>query len=203
MIHDPTRRGELAAALAGAEALARYDAAVVLYEAGGRHLLSQTARDTLRELLDRGVNALIGSPVMDLAIAASANGARELSSAADTELMQASGTQIVKQISRKTALAATKSVGAGMGRAAGVAMVVDGATSAVEAVRRYRQGEVTGLRAVGHVCRSASKGAVASAAGVGLAAAAVALTGGLGAPVVFGVGFLGTLGVRAGLDAVV
>lgn len=202
MIFDRTRAGEMAAFMAGAEAVARQDAALALYEAGGRHLLSDAARSTLRDGIDRGVRSLLGLPAVDLALEAGVRGARRIAGSAGTDLVQVGGARLAKAVTKDSALAATRSVGAGMGRAAGAALVIDGAIGAFEAVRRYRRGELGAVRAIGHVCRCAAKGAVASAAGVGLGAAAVALTGGLAAPVVFGVGFLGTLGVRAGLDAV-
>lgn len=200
MLFNRTRTAEMTAFVAGREAVARQGAALALYEAGGKRLLSDSARETLREGLDRGVRSMLGSSIVDLFVDAGVRSAKRLAGSAGTDLVQAGGAALAKG-ARGTALTATRSIGAGMGRAAGAALVIDGAVGAVDAVRKLRRGEIGRRQALGHVCRCAAKGAVASAAGVGLGAAAVVLTGGLAAPVVFGVGFLGTLGVRASLDA--
>jgi hypothetical protein len=77
--------------------------------------------------------------------------------------------------------------------------VLDGAIGAYEGVTAYREGTKTAREAIAHAGTEAGTGALASAGGVLAAAAMVAVVGGLGAPVVFGIGAITTVGLKLGM----
>jgi len=74
--------------------------------------------------------------------------------------------------------------------------VIDGAVASLEAAVAVRSGAMDRRTAAVHVATEAATGAASTAAGVLLGAGLVALTGGIGAPVVFAIGALGAIGAK-------
>jgi hypothetical protein len=188
--------------MAGAAAMATAPAAEALFHAGGKHVLSQPARDIVRSALERGSVQLIerGAPGM---LARSPLGAAPALGVATAARVARSGLAVVgRQGGRSLARVAAVQVAGSMGRAAGVGLLIDGGAAAIEATMGVRAGAITKNEAIRHVATEAGTGALASAVGVGAAAAAIALTGGLAAPAVFAIGAGGAIVAKLGLRAV-
>ncbi|NUQ75366.1 MAG: hypothetical protein HUU21_17595 [Polyangiaceae bacterium] len=183
--------------VAGAEAVAIRGAAETLFETGGKRLLAEGAQKAIRELAENSAKAILGS--FAPTALARALGAAELTTAtvqsAATELAKGAGKAVV----RETGKAAMKEVLKGAGKAAGVGFVVDGVFGGVEAALAYKKGTMTGKEAAVHISTEAGTGALATGAGVAVAAGIVALTGGLAAPVVFVIGAGSAIGAKQGL----
>lgn len=113
-------------------------------------------------------------------------------------------TQATTSLATRTATTASVSAGkAVLASAAGAGLVgglIEAGLAAHDARKRYKAGEFDGAKAVAHVGKKAAIGAVAGAAGTALEAAAIMLTGGLTAPIVFGIGVTGSAGTKAFLD---
>ena len=82
-----------------------------------------------------------------------------------------------------------------VGRAAGIAMLLDGGLAAVEAAAALNQGTASFEEAVAHVAKEGVTSAVATGFGVLVASGVVGITGGLAAPVA------GTIAVGTALTA--
>jgi hypothetical protein len=174
------------ASIAGGESVAVRAAAETLFEAGGKKVLSEGTQRFGREVLTRMTEkALAGAPAL---LGRAARAARPVL-----------GREGAKTLGREAAKAAGKEIAKGAGRAAGLGLVLDGAIGAYEGVTAYREGTKTAREAVVHAGTEAGTGALASAGGVLAAAAMVALVGGLGAPVVFGIGAVTTVSLKLGM----
>jgi hypothetical protein len=201
------------ACVAGAGSVAVRLSAESLFEAGGKLLLAEGAKLALRqavagtarglfhaavpaglgELAHEGVRRLT-TAAEALSGAASGAGSGVALGAAETASTSLASTGFVA--SRQLAMTASKQILKGAGKAAGVGLVVDGVFGGIQAASAYRKGEMTGRQAAVHVVREASTGAVATGFGVAVAAGLVAVTGGLGAPVVFAVGAGSSIGAK-------
>jgi hypothetical protein len=201
------------ACVAGAGSVAVRLSAESLFEAGGKLLLAEGAKLALRqavagtarglfhaavpaglgELAHEGVRRLTTAAEV-LSGAASGAGSGVALGAAETASTSLASTGFVA--SRQLAMTASKQILKGAGKAAGVGLVVDGVFGGIQAASAYRKGEMTGRQAAVHVVREASTGAVATGFGVAVAAGLVAVTGGLGAPVVFAVGAGSSIGAK-------
>lgn len=84
-------------------------------------------------------------------------------------------------------------------RIGAVGLVVDATVGAVKGLLAYQRGEMTGEQACAHAAVEAGTRVVSTSAGVLLAACAVALTGGLAAPVLLTIGKGGAAATRLGL----
>jgi hypothetical protein len=177
------------ASIAGGEAVAVRAAAETLFQAGGKKVLSEGTQRVGREVLSRAVGrVLVGAPAL----------LGRVAEAATPTL----GTESAKLVAREAAKAAGKEIARGAGRAAGLGFVLDGAIGGYEGLSAYRSGNKTAREAIAHASKEAGTGAVASAGGVLAAAAMVALVGGLGAPVVFGIGAVTSISLKLGLRGI-
>lgn len=194
----------LRAAIAGGEAAKLILSSKVLFEAGGKRVLSEGAQLAVREVAERGaaraiamatspilasagslaakpVIAITGKAGATLGLKSSVSGAASaMAKGAGKQAMRVAGTQVLK----------------GAGKAAGIGFVLDGAIAGVEAIVAVRNGSADRRTAAIHVAKEATTGAIATGAGVLLGASIVALTGGLATPVVFAVGALGSIGTK-------
>lgn len=207
-----TMADSLRAALAGGEAAKLVAASAALFEAGGRHVLSASTQRAVRELAQRGATRAIsiatgpvlegaanlaGKPlstlgtkagaVMGLESTVAATATKELATGAAKQAMRIAGKAVLK----------------GASKAAAIGFVLDGAVAGFEAVVAVRNGSTDRKTALKHVAKEATTGAVATGAGVLLGAGLVALTGGIGAPVIFAVGAIGSIGTKRLLRRVV
>ena len=202
----------LRAALAGGEAARLIATSAALFEAGGKHVLSAGAKHAVREVAERGAAraiAMTTGPILEsagslaakplLAMTAKAGAALGMEQTAGVAASSAVARGIGKQAMRM----AGKQVLKGAGKAAGIGFVIDGAVAGVEAIIAVRNGSTDKKTAAIHVAKEATTGALATGAGVLLGASLVALTGGIGAPVVFAVGALGSIGAKRLLRRVV
>jgi hypothetical protein len=183
--------------VAGAEAVAVRTAAEHLFEAGGKRLLAEGAQKAMRELAENSARAILGNfaPSALARVAGAAELTAGVMRSAATDLAKGAGMAVVREAGKTAA----KEVLKGAGRAAGVGFVVDGVFGGVEAALAYRKGTMTSKEAAVHVSKEAGTGALATGAGVAVAAGVVALTGGLAAPVVFVIGAGAAIGAKQGL----
>jgi len=195
----------LRAAIAGGEAAKLILSSAVLFEGGGKLVLSEGAKRAVREVAERGASraiAMTTSPILAsagslaakpvLAITAKAGAALGLKSSAGG----AAASAVAKGVGKQAMRLAGKQVLKGAGKAAGIGFVLDGAVASVEAIIAVRNGSTDRRSASIHVAKEATTGAIATGAGVLLGAGIVALTGGLATPVVFAVGALGSIGTK-------
>jgi hypothetical protein len=202
----------LRAALAGGEAAKLIASSAALFEAGGKHMLSAGAQKAVREVAERGAAraiAMTTGPILEsagslaakplIAMTAKAGAALGLKQSAGV----AAGSALAKGVGKQAMRMAGKQVLKGAGKAAGIGFVLDGAVAGVEAIIAVRNGSTDKRSAAIHVAKEATTGAIATGAGVLLGAGLVALTGGIGAPVVFAVGALGSIGAKRLLRRVV
>lgn len=195
----------LRAAIAGGEAAKLIFSSKVLFEAGGKAVLSEGAKLAVREVAERGASRAIAfstNPILAsagslaakpvIAITAKAGAALGLKSSASGGAASAMAKGVSKQAMRLAGAQVLK----GAGKAAGIGFVLDGAIASVEAIVAVRNGSADRRTAAIHVAKEATTGALATGAGVLLGAGIVALTGGLAAPVVFAVGALGSIGTK-------
>lgn len=187
---DPRSVGDaLRAVVAGSGAARMMASSVALFEAGGKLVLDDGARQVLRSAAERsaeGALALAAGPLV---------GPASMIAKKPIGLLVSAG-RAAKETAPLAARAAGRELLRGAGKAAGIGLVVDGAVAGVEAVVAIRNGAMDRKDAVGYVAKEAATGAVATGAGVLLGAGLVALTGGVAAPVVFAVGALGSIGTK-------
>ncbi|MDB4939017.1 MAG: hypothetical protein JWP87_5989 [Labilithrix sp.] len=193
----------LRAALAGGEAAKLLASSAALFEAGGKHVLSEGAKRAVREVAERGASRAIQmttGPILESAGSLAAKPILALSSKVGSA---SATTTLAKGVGAQAMRMAGKQVLKGAGKAAGIGFVLDGAFAAFEAVIAVRNGSSDKKTAALHVAKEATTGAIATGAGVLLGAGLVALTGGIAAPVVFAVGALGSIGTKRLLRRVV
>jgi hypothetical protein len=195
----------LRAAIAGGEAAKLILSSAVLFEAGGKLVLSEGTKRAVREVAERGAARAIAmstSPILASAgsLAAKPVVAMTTKAGAALGLKQGAGGSAAGALARgagKQAMRlAGKQVLKGAGKAAGIGFVLDGAVASIEAIAAVRNGSTDRRTAAIHVAKEATTGAIATGAGVLLGAGIVALTGGLATPVVFAVGALGSIGTK-------
>ena len=190
----------LRAAIAGGEAARLLGTSAMLFEAGGKHVLSATAQKAVRQVAERGAEGAIllaAGPVLDSAssLAKGMKGAKAALSLG-AKASKVSKGALVLGTSKQAMRVASKEILKGAGKAAGIGFVLDGAVASLEAVVAVRNGSTDKKTAVKYVLKEATTGAVATGAGVLLGATLVALTGGVAAPVVFAVGAIGSIGTK-------
>jgi hypothetical protein len=189
-VADPQSVGQaLRAVMAGNAASAAIAPSVALFHAGGKVVLNEATKNTLRSVAEKGAEkalAIAAGPLL--------GPATEL--AKKPVALLARGASATKQIAPVAAKAASKELLKGVGKAAGIGFVIDGAVAGIEAVVAVRNGKLDGKKAAQYVATEAATGAVATGAGMLLGAGLVALTGGIAAPVVFAVGALGSIGTK-------
>ncbi len=173
--------------MAGSLSVAVSEAGAALFDAGGREILTEPVRESARELIDRGVRAVL-ERAPELAGKAVKDG---------TKAITDGGTKVAM-----TTGAAVARVGSVVGRAGVLGAAIDGGFATVRCVGAVRRGEMTAAEARADVAKEAGTGAAASAAGVALAAGAVALLGPLAPGVLFGVGVVGSLTTKVALVGV-
>ena len=202
----------LRAALAGGEAAKLIASSAALFEAGGKHMLSAGAQKAVREVAERGAAraiAMTTGPILESAGSLAAKPLNAMTTKAGAALGMkqsagvAAGGALAKGVGKQAMRMAGKQVLKGAGKAAGIGFVLDGAVAGVEAIIAVRNGSTDRRSAAIHVVKEATTGAIATGAGVLLGAGLVALTGGIGAPVVFAVGALGSIGAKRLLRRVV
>jgi hypothetical protein len=194
----------LRAAIAGGEAAKLILSSAALFEGGGKHLLSEGAKQAVRQVAERGASRAIAmstSPNLASAGELAAKPVLALTTMAGAALGLKSGASgaasvMARGVGKHAMRAAGKQVLKGAGKAAGIGFVLDGAVAGVEAIVAVRNGSTDKRSAAIHVAKEATTGAIATGAGVLLGAGIVALTGGLATPVVFAVGALGSIGTK-------
>lgn len=168
----------LRAGIAGGEAAAMRGAAEVLFNAGGKKVLSEGTQRVVRGAVITALGKTFEA----------GRGAAQLASGIVTkEVAKTAGKEVVR----------------GVGRAAALGLAFDAVVGGIEGVVAYRSGAKTAGQAIAHAGKEAGTGALASAGGVLAAVALVSLTGGLAAPVVFGVGAVTSVGIKLGLSSLI
>lgn len=197
------RKDAIRGVIAGGGAVACKEAAEVLFEAGGKALLSGATRQAIREsaesLAGTASVQLTGTALKEVAKELSQEGAKQAVSKAGASVVVQATEEAAKEVAAQTAKSAARAIAGQAGRAAGLGAVIDGAIGAWEAAVKYDRGEIDGTQAVVHVAKEAGTGAAASAAGVLAGAALVALTGPVSLPVLFGVGAVTSVAAKLGL----
>ena len=187
---DPQSVGQaLRAVMAGNAASAAVGPAVALFHAGGKVVLNEAAKSTLRSVAEKGAEQALAIAAGPLLGPATQLAKKPIS-------LLARGASATKQIAPFAAKSAGKELLKGAGKAAGIGFVIDGAVASFEAVVAVRNGKLDGKKAAQYVATEAATGALATGAGMLLGAGLVALTGGVAAPVVFAVGALGSIGTK-------
>lgn len=202
----------LRAVIAGGEAAKLVGVSARIFEAGGKHVLSASAQRALRKVAEQGATraiAMATGPVLETAsgLASGVGGVPAVvalgAGASRASRALSASRALVTGAGKQAMGAATKEVLKGAGRAAGIGFVFDGAVASLEAIMAVRNGSSDRTTAIKYVAKEASTGALATGAGVLLGASLVALTGGIGAPVVFAVGALGSIGTKRLLRRIV
>ncbi|XYH98236.1 hypothetical protein ACMHYB_00230 [Sorangium sp. So ce1128] len=207
-----SRRNKILGSIAGSSAVAVRGAAEALFSTAGKGLLDEGAREGLRRAMVENTTAVVDALAPGLSMGAQATakvivdqggkqaGALVLHEAArqagQAALTDGASAVAAKALAREAMKTAGREVLKGAGKAAGIGFVVDGAFGAYEGVTAYQRGQMTKKEALAHVAQEASTGAVATGAGVLLAAGLVAVTGGAAAPLVFAVGAGGAIGAK-------
>jgi len=183
-----TKRDALRAMIAGARGVALRPIAQRLYELGGRAVLPPVAQGAIRGALETEATRLFAGAGLLV------EGASVMKS-----LPGRLASETTKTVAATTAKAAGQQLLKGIGRAAGVGALIDGAWGAAEAGYRYKKGTMTARQAAVHVAKEAGTGAAATAAGAAAAALVVTMTGGVAIPAVFMVGAITSIGAKVGL----
>ncbi|WP_438007273.1 hypothetical protein WME89_00210 [Sorangium sp. So ce321] len=207
-----SRRNKILGSIAGSGAVAVRGAAEALFSTAGKGLLDEGAREGLRRAMVENTTAVVDALAPGLSMGAQATakvivdqggkqaGALVLHEAArqagQAALTEGASAVAAKALAREAMKTAGREVLKGAGKAAGIGFVVDGAFGAYEGVTAYQRGRMTKKEALAHAAQEASTGAVATGAGVLLAAGLVAVTGGAAAPLVFAVGAGGAIGAK-------
>lgn len=179
----------LRAVIAGGGAARVMTASVALFEAGGKLILDEGTKHTLRSVAEKGAESA-------LAIAAGPLLGTATQMAKRPVALLASSAKAARAVAPVAAKVAGRELLKGAGKAAGIGLLVDGAVAGVEAVAAVRAGEMATNDAAVYVAKEAATGAIATGTGVLLGAGLVALTGGVAAPVVFAIGALGSVGTK-------
>ncbi len=183
---DPRSIGDaLRAMIAGGRAAHVLSSSLSLFEAGGRALVSESTQACIRTLAERGAERALGVATRPLL------GATMLPPGTLGTAVEAA-----RSAAPLAARAAAKELLKGAGKAGGLGLVIDGAVASLEAAVAVRSGAMDRRTAAIHVAAEAATGAASTAAGVLLGAGLVALTGGIGAPVVFALGAIGAIGAK-------
>jgi len=201
------RLGEMLRGLASGGGAAKVmSASHVIYEAGGKRVLSEAAKHAVRSAAESSATRAIGlvsGPLFQpiAALAQREGAAAVLSPAAVVATGAKAGVKtgaaaLAKTAGRQASVLAAREVLKGAGKAAGIGFVVDGAVASFEAVVAVREGSSDRATAMKYVAKEATTGALATGAGVLLGAGLVALTGGIAAPVVFAVSAAGSIGAK-------
>ncbi|WP_437590123.1 hypothetical protein [Sorangium sp. So ce1000] len=207
-----SQRNKILGSIAGSGAVAVRGAAEALFSAAGKGLLDDGAREGLRRVMVENTTAVVDAFAPGLSMGAQAT-AKVIAAQGETQtaaiVAQAAARQagkaaltdgasaaVAKGLAREAMKAAGREVLKGAGKAAGIGFVIEGAFGAYEGVTAYQRGEMTKREALAHAAQEASTGAVATGAGVLLAAGLVAVTGGAAAPLVFAVGAGGAIGAK-------
>lgn len=189
-VTDPQSVGQaLRAVMAGNAASAAIAPSVALFHAGGKLVLNEATKNTVRSVATQGAERA-------LAIAAGPLLGPATQMAKAPVALLAKGANAAKQIAPFAAKSAGREILKGAGKAAGIGFVIDGAVASVEAISAVRNGKLDNKKAAAYVATEAATGALATGAGMLLGAGLVALTGGIAAPVVFAVGALGSIGTK-------
>jgi hypothetical protein len=176
------------ATIAGAQAARLIGSATAIFKAGGNKLLSEASQSALRNVVEIGAARAIAAATAPL-----------LPPALSPVKLIRSGARATSAVVKSSARLAAREIAKGTGKAAGVGFVIDGAVATIEGVVAVRAGTMDRNEAMKHVAKEAATGAVATGAGVLLGTSLVALTGGVGAPVVFAVGAVGSIGAKRAL----
>jgi hypothetical protein len=187
---DPKSIGNaLRAVMAGNAAAKAISASVALFEAGGKLVLNEGTKTTIRAVAEKGAEkalAIAAGPLLGPANAIGKKG---------VELL-AQGSKVTRAVAPVAMRSAGRELLKGAGKAASIGFVIDGAVAGVEAVTAVRNGKLDPKKAATYVATEAATGAIATGTGMLLGAGLVALTGGIAAPVVFAVGALGSIGTK-------
>lgn len=186
-----SKRDALRAMFAGARGVALRPVAQQLYDLGGRTVLPAAAQQAVRGALEHEATRLFSG----VGLLAEGAAAKALGAGAPSVLASSS----TKALAVTGARAAGQQMLRGIGRAAGIGALIDGAWGAAEAGYRFKKGTMTGREAFVHVAKEAGTGAAATAAGAVAAALVVTMTGGLAIPAVFMVGAVTSIGAKIGL----
>ena len=162
-------------AIAAAEAMGVHGSARVLYQVGGKNLLTEGAQRALKTAAEKAAVTALDN----------------LSRAGSNTL------------ARQAVIQAGQEVGKGIGRASGVGFVLDGLVATAHASNKVRKGEFTPKQALQHVGKEASTGALATGSGVAASAALVALTGGVAIPALVAVSASTAMVTKLGLTRLV
>jgi hypothetical protein len=193
----------LRAAIAGGEAARVLASSTALFEAGGKLVLSAAAKHAVREVAERGAASAIAVATGPVLGSLTTKPLLTLSAKALGAPVASATRQVALGVGKQALRAASKEILKGAGKAAGIGFVLDGAIATYEAVIAVRNGSSDKKTAVKHVAKEATTGAIATGTGVLLGVGLVALTGGIGAPVVFAVGALSSIGTKRLLRRVV
>ena len=161
-----------------------------LFEAGGKNILSEGARESGREMIEEGVRSALQRTAPTLASKYFPKGGARLLPGPAAAGAAAMGVG--------TALGRVVSVA---GRAGVVSGLVDGGFAAVRGAVAVRRGEMTGREVGTLVLKEAGTGAAAGAVGVSLTVAAATTLGPMAAPVMAGIGIVGSIATKFALGA--
>ncbi|WP_441289443.1 hypothetical protein ACSRUE_01355 [Sorangium sp. KYC3313] len=214
-----SQRNKILGSIAGSGAVAVRGAAEALFSAAGKGLLDEGTREGLKRVMVENTTAVVDALAPGLSLGTQTT-AKLIADQGGTQaaaiVAQAAGrhagqaaltdgvsTAVAKGLAREAMRAAGREVLKGAGKAAGIGFVIEGAFGAYEGITAYQRGEMTRNEALAHAAQEASTGAVATGAGVLLAAGLVAVTGGAAAPLVFAVGAGGAIGAKQALRRLV
>lgn len=187
---EPRTIGDaLRSVIAGGAAARLIGSSVTLFEAGGKLLLDEGAKNALRSAAEKGAGSALAFAAGPLLGPATVLAKKPIG-------MLAHAGKAARTVGPAAVRAAGKEILKGTGKAAGLGLLIDGAVASVEALVAVQNGSMDRKAASSYVAKEAATGAVATGAGVLLGTGLIALTGGMAAPVVFAVGALGSIGTK-------
>jgi hypothetical protein len=173
-------------------------AAEVLFAAGGKNVLNEAAQQGVREVVEKATSQAI----TELGHITMKELTEGISTALSTTVVSEITKTVGETVTREAAKAAGREVVKGVGRATALGFVVDGAFGAAESSIAYAKGDMTLKEVSIHTAKEAGTGAVASGAGLMLAAGVVALTGPVSVPALTIIAGGGAIVTKLGLNQV-
>jgi hypothetical protein len=175
-----------------AEASAIRESAEALFEAAGKEVLSDGAKEAIKETVGKITQK--GSEATAKATIA------QFAESAGRTLAKTAGKEGAKEATKTVVKESAKQVCIGIGRAAGLGGGIDFVIGTGEGLLKWKKGQLSGRRACAHACKEAGTGAVSSVAGVAATAGLIILTGPVSAPLAAGVAIAASIGTKSGLN---
>lgn len=199
MLNNTARVHALRSTVSGTAAAACEGAAHALFEAGGKEVLHEAVQTLTRDGMKKGCTNLLQTMAPKVIEKAAEESAKQIA----TSVAKQGATQLTKTAAKEaaelTVKQATGQILKSAAGAVGAGAAIDGVFASFEAAHGLYTGRMDGREAAGHVAKETATGALATGAGVLVAAGLVALTGPIGVGGMIIVGGGASLAAKLGL----